>query len=598
MKCLDIYGEPVRTLLCGNFFIKTSIGGFLTLTTVVLALIFTWFIGKDIIYKQKPNSYMQTDIFAKFLHVNISNDNFPFSFTVTDDDNLPLENYESYFTFKLYEIAYQLNNSSSKYELIRKDERQLKNCTYSDFHLISEKQFHDSQLKFTICPTYKNISLYGYWNEPKVTYLQISIEVCQNKTDNKIICNTTNEIKQYIAKKKANVNINFIDSRVVINNNTDPLEHLTKLNYKYFIPEFYKKTIYKIQTQKIFSDDGFIFSEIKNKTFLKVVEESTDILLPDNDELLSFEIYSSNISDSYYRSYIKVQDLIASLGGILKVFMMTFLYLNTIFSRVEKNISIVNEVFVLNKKSTNSGFDDPHFNKIENNYNNSIRYFEKKFIKTDFNDKETDNLSKHIVDFNLRETQKIIPKLEIPQNKSNKKENLNKTFNFGISNLSKRLIKMENFYHKNYLKMQKYSRLRKSDTKINFSFINIMDIICNNYCNKKIPKSLSENFNFYKKAKDSVENYFDFIFMIKKFEEINIIKDCLFTKEQSKMIEIMSRPILSSKHSVLSKKSLRKVEENKELENDGKGFLKRFKDDSINRNLMKKIDENIKNCHV
>jgi len=149
------------------------------------------------------------------------------------------------------------------------------------------------------------------------------------------------------------LNIFFVDSRVVINNNTHPVEYLTTTQYKYVIPEYYKKTTYKIQTQNILTDNGFVFSDSGNVEFFKMVEEFTDIRLidPIQYQFLVFEIFSSNISDIYYRRYIKVPDIIASLGGILKVFTMTFLYLNTIFSKVEKNISIVNEVFVLNKKS-------------------------------------------------------------------------------------------------------------------------------------------------------------------------------------------------------------------------------------------------------
>jgi len=138
IKNIDIYGEPVKIFLNKNFFIKTSIGGFFAITTLALVIIFTWFIGKEIIFKEKPISYKQTDIFKKFLNINITGNTFPFSFTMINDENGPLVDY-SYLTIKLYELTYYLNPKSEVFELNRKQERPLKFCNYSDFPLISQQ---------------------------------------------------------------------------------------------------------------------------------------------------------------------------------------------------------------------------------------------------------------------------------------------------------------------------------------------------------------------------------------------------------------------------------------------------------------------------
>jgi len=284
MKSIDIYGEPVKNLLNGNFFIKTSIGGFFTVTTVILVIIFTWFIGKDLIYKEKPNSYMQTDIFNKFLHLNLTSDKFPFSFILTDDDNRPLEDFTSYLTIKLYELTFEISEKTKYYNRTRKQEHELRLCNYTDFPLISKDQFNDAQLNFTLCPKNKTFNLSGYWNEANLNHLQISIESCKDSSDSKVSCKKQDEINRYIAKTSANLNIFYVDTRVVINNNINPLETLTTVKYKYVIPEYFKKTIFKIQTQNILTDDGFIFSESKKLQFLKMVEKYTDLVLIDPDE--------------------------------------------------------------------------------------------------------------------------------------------------------------------------------------------------------------------------------------------------------------------------------------------------------------------------
>lgn len=106
--------------------------------------------------------------------------------------------------------------------------------------------------------------------------------------------------------------------------------------------------------------------------------------------------------------------------------------------------------------------------------------------------------------------------------------------------------KAKNLEKKNVV--EKYLNLRNSHTRQYFGLMDTINIVCNTYSSKKIPKKSIEKFHFYSQAKRSVEHYFDFIFMIKKFEETNILKNCLLGKLQSQMVEIMSNPILSAKN--------------------------------------------------
>jgi len=140
MKNIDFFGEPVKILLNKQSSIKTTIGGYLTILTIIMTLIFTWFIGKDIIYKENPDSYQQKDIFENFQNITINNTNFPFSFTMMDDDSVPLVDF-SYLTLKLNEITYNLNSTTGNYDLTGKYSKPVKFCNYSDYPLLTTKQF-------------------------------------------------------------------------------------------------------------------------------------------------------------------------------------------------------------------------------------------------------------------------------------------------------------------------------------------------------------------------------------------------------------------------------------------------------------------------
>jgi len=725
MKNLDFFGEPVRILLNKNYSIQTTIGGYLTILTGILSLVFTWFIGRDLIYKEKPISYMQKDIYTTFQKISLNKTNFQFSFTLMDDNNAPLFDY-SYLTLKIHEIKYRLNPVNGTFDLISKNVKPVKFCNYSDYPLITPQQFDAAQLQYTICPENFFFNLYGYWNENDLNYLEITVERCMNKTNNntdsvysrsEILCKTPHEIEAYISQTGANLNIFYIDSRVRINNNTNPIEFLSSINYKYIIPNYFKKTVFKIQSQSIKTDNGFIFSETEDKKYFKMVEDFSDLRLIDplDYKFLVFEIYSSNFSETFFRRYIKIPDILASLGGILKIFTIAFLMLNKVFSEVEKNISIVNEVFVLNKKGNKGlpiiGQHDFKIDNRDNKINNPILLLETKsdknkvllknnFIilsKTNFeesNCKEKDRfktssdipIANKVFKSNEKEDPQCLKALEATKtifhfnNEKNNSENFNNIIhendNFNIlnenDNCKKIILKNDNFnniihendnskninilendkcnniIHENdnfnnndinilksnktqkkerhqpgtdqtssnrYLRdfqddkldsyISQYINLRKSKTKLSFGLCGILSIIWNRYCKKKIPKRMIENFKFYEKARCSVTHYFDFIFMIKKFEEINLLKECLLTEEQLKMVELLSKPILSSKNvllSLLSKKArnidnLIHAADFSKVINDFNFKLNKYQDE-IDYKIFNIIEENVKKSYV
>jgi len=625
MKTLDIFGEPVRTLLNKQITIKTTIGGYFTILTVIMIIIFSWFIGRDAIFKEKTN--------------------FPFSFTMMNDDNVPLVDY-SYLTLKLYEINYNLNSTTGIYDLTSKLERPVKFCNNTDYHLLNQEQFDGAQLGSTLCPENNNFNLYGYWNEPDLNYLQISIERCKNTTNSDIVCKSPKEIEEFIAQTGTNLNIFFVDSRVKISNNSDPLESLSTMQYKYVIPEYYKKTTYKIQSQNILTDNGFVFSVNDETQFFRMVEEFTDIRVidPEDYQFLVFEIFSSNISESYYRRYIKVPDIIASIGGILKVLTIGFVALNTIFSEVEKNIFLVNEVFVLNRHDSSSV---PSLDNITSKINLSSKELIKgkkdeniltnNFILPNLNN-EKENICGPSSNFNSVESKKLkISIIDLPHktahlespsslfNKAkvkqfslagNNNDNINNNHNLNsVNDNNYNNFNSNNFIKQNFTEqeksanrpreeinstLEKYLTVRKSETKILFGCGDIMNIVCNNYCKRKIPFKFHEKFHFYEKARDSVSHYFDYIFMIKKFEEINILKNCLLSEEQSKMVDIMCKPILSSKEFSTRSKTIRNTKDSADLHNDINQFLMKVdkKEDRVDRRILRIIEENVKKSHV
>jgi len=419
MKNIDIYSQPIKFRINKKDTIKTTIGGILTIITAIFAFFLARFIGLDIYFKEKPISFIQADLSSNFPKIEISNNDFPLSFILTNDENVPMLDF-SYFNMKLFYIQYEMNPVSNIYSVKSKTEHKLRFCHFFDFPNISQEAFINAQLGFSLCPVNSTFSLQGHWTEKELSHIQISIEKCknnssdysnlnrdknildilnqnfqiyneirtnelnidnhknlnmsfylQNNTDPEPIgsslsdteipdnfkdnfkCKSDKEIKNFILKSNAKLNLYYIKTKVLINNNKNPIDYTIGTTFKYLLFDGYKRTDFYLQQDYISTDNGMISSSIDKKGFLKLVDDQTDLRNADIEDyqIIAFNFFSSNVSQTYFRRYIKIHEILASVGGFLKILTIIFMFLNKYFIEVEKNISLINNAFVINKQT-------------------------------------------------------------------------------------------------------------------------------------------------------------------------------------------------------------------------------------------------------
>jgi hypothetical protein len=108
-----------------------------------------------------------------------------------------------------------------------------------------------------------------------------------------------------------------------------------------------KLVVYGLEKDYLITDTGFIV-EGKNTTEFYSLNEIQTLDTLDIDEetgaLVTFEIYSSNKYTNYYRKYIKIPEILASVGGLINVSIIVFGFVNLPFSRVNKYIYAINNL--------------------------------------------------------------------------------------------------------------------------------------------------------------------------------------------------------------------------------------------------------------
>jgi hypothetical protein len=102
-----------------------------------------------------------------------------------------------------------------------------------------------------------------------------------------------------------------------------------------------------VETNEIVTDKRLIFRDIYLEMYKRLTISQSDATIYNEreKELLSANFYSTNKKTITYRKYIKIPEIIASVGGIFKFISLFFEYLNRPFNFLIWNSEIIESLF-------------------------------------------------------------------------------------------------------------------------------------------------------------------------------------------------------------------------------------------------------------
>jgi len=161
----------------------------------------------------------------------------------------------------------------------------------------------------------------------------------------------------------------------------------------------------------------------------------------------------------------------------------------------------------------------------------------------------------------------------------------------------KMTAKTDNTNHSKQEILKKFRELRNNKFKLELLFCEVFNVICNRFRTKKYLQRDSDKFMFYERGRKYIDNYFDLVYMIKKFQKLSIMKNCLLNDYQLKMLEVISKPILTTDF----RKSERKKKFDFQMSNESESeinlqinnFLVKsdLRNDSIDKNMIRLIED-------
>jgi hypothetical protein len=559
-KSIDIFGNSFSFTTFQQDKYKTTVGGFFSLICIVIAIVFSFLFGKDFFYRTNPKVRSQKVIPEFAEKINLTRDVLALPWRIEDDAGKPM-NFDGLIYPKLSYYFYNYNEQN-QLALTKKIYFNLTKC--SEENVKFPQLYKQLNLSNYYCFDWEasdqKYTFGGFWDASFAHYFEINFDFCKErqyiKSNN---CTSIEKLKSYFSSDNPWYFSAFYPQFTFSNEDLEtPLKLVFKNYYYQFNLNSQKTDRWKFKQVILDDDQGWILPSNKNTSVISYDRIDNDFSLVLDDDLTKegskstfykTVFYLEKDFDIFNRSFMKVQDLAAVVGGFLKIILVIFGFISSLFNKNFRKIHLFYEMFecdfLLNEAKDQDNTNNKNSktykfssNNLKNSINNTAEIPLPSRISIRGNFNRNNNLSP-----NLRNNQiddKKLTKLENKTNFLSKPEKKNSTTidqstnnhnkiqsKFGMLFLIKKtlcvsmLTKEERQFYDILLLTNKYFNIRLdviTYIRTLDTFDRIKSLLFNHYQNNSL--------NFIKKPKISSEEDLDAL-------EINL------TEDKSKIIDLV-----------------------------------------------------------
>ncbi|CAD8072532.1 unnamed protein product [Paramecium sonneborni] len=514
---LDKFACPVQLFIQKKRGYQTYLGAFTTLGCIVTILLYL----TNKLSQIDDRTEFQT-LYSDIFHLEppfykLTEDNFTLQFAFQYQNRTNYINESIYIpeAYLVYKQITEVNGKKKEYN--NKTVIPISKCSKNG--IIQDElaeQFDDQDPSNTYCLDWSRIdslSLFGTDDAPEYQYINVSFSVCQNGSKPGVVCADNNTIQNVLNRNY----IHFQLTSYIINlrDFTTPLIPKVEDIYTTISARVTKDVEIFMQPITTITDFGYFQKEIRKDTTIRYFSDKEIIDFNTDTSLANVVIRLSDTEQVSYRIYPKVQDVLASAGGLWQIIIAVALFLQKPFSELAYSIEIINKLFNFEQETTNKDRNKPKSNENLNETKPS------KILLPTQNDIKTSLQTQPDVK-NKTQIKQVVSK-RFPQgrqqsvisSKSNgfierltQNERINEArslFTLVSSN-----IKMK---FKEYVQYLTYRPKRKKMDQLDYSI-------------KKY------------------ESFLDILFIIDKLQEIDKLKLILFNKAQMNLFEYLPKPTI------------------------------------------------------
>lgn len=343
---IDIFKSPLTLLFNKRRFISTKIGQVLSIVVIIIELIV--FMKSDFLNHQAPiivTSNLRTNnrpfmnLNKKIIAISLKNEetmqNF-LDFTV--------------FSIEIANVFYQMNENRTAFDQIKSIKKKTRICSADNLSEY-ESEFQGLFLGSGLCldSDDNNFELEGFRDEMTLSYLEIKLKMCINESITNNSCKTPEEIERLLTGKS--FNIYYKDIFVDFHDYETPFKSAIVNDHRYIDVKFTKNVDFFFQRVTLTHDEGVFFPQTQTFSEIGFSSKNQDFYTRNENEstLLSINIYSDNKIQNTQRVYMRLQDLLAKMGGIMQSLLVLGSFLvNFEYSLLLKN-TMLNALYSFKK---------------------------------------------------------------------------------------------------------------------------------------------------------------------------------------------------------------------------------------------------------
>lgn len=353
-----------------NSTIFSTIISHLLMITLVVYFIFSSF--STFLHTNPQVNIQDFDVTTRS-SVHLSSENFRFAFRFENNlgNSINITNLSNYFDITATYIVQ--DHDTLKENPVWETQSEI---SFTFEHCVREKfldfpEYYQTNLRDAFCLTDHSMDLSGFWDEIKLSYLYITINICDEEDP---LCVGRGAIEEMFQGYYLTF---YIETQNIDSNNYKNPSKQSMKYYSYIFDTNIKKNVnFYIKEVELKTFDALFFNlnpssqKFFRQNSLDLDFNSNFINITNNTLNAFWEIYmhSSNQKQVIERTYSTLTAVFASVGGISKFLLMIGTFITLYYNEMKLQSELLNQLFLFNFEENSEVMKNSFRKKRKKNY--------------------------------------------------------------------------------------------------------------------------------------------------------------------------------------------------------------------------------------
>ena len=344
----DIYSKPICFFYRDKERIGTVFGFVLTIIYLIICLTLFLFYTLTTINKSDMKVHDSFLYQKEAPEMKINSSFFYFAFGV--------ENYLTGYTRFIDETIYYPRveyvrkvKDGSIFKTIETKELHFERCNSANFGKEYEDLLVNGELNNSYCINDLDLTLSGNFKFDKLSYIQINIYPCVNKTENNNRCKPKEVIDEYLSGTF--VSILAKDIGLEPSNYTHPIVPQFQDIYSTIDKSYFRDFVIFYGITEIQTDKGLFFEHIHKDRYINLMKTTQGIYYKElnnfynGESMCEVQIRMSDDIRIQKRTYRKMSEVFAITGGYMQLISTIFSIITFLSNKIDHEVKLVNSIF-------------------------------------------------------------------------------------------------------------------------------------------------------------------------------------------------------------------------------------------------------------